>query len=166
MIEGRVWKYGDNVNTDLIFPGRYTYILMDEAQMGAHALEDLDAAFTAQAQAGDIIVAGNNWGCGSAREQAVKAICARGIAAIVAKSFSRIYFRNGLNEGLPVIACPEAVNAVENGESIAVDLENHRIVTPGGTFAFAEYDPFIQGMVRCGGLIPYVKHQLKEAGKI
>lgn len=166
MIEGRVWKYGDNVNTDLIFPGRYTYILMEEAQMGQHALEDLDADFTAQACAGDIIVAGTNWGCGSAREQAVKALCARGIAAVVAKSFSRIYFRNGLNEGLPVIACPEAVDALQSGETVSIDLASHCIVTPRGTFAFAEYDPYIQGMVGYGGLIPYVKHQLHEAGKI
>lgn len=165
-MEGRVWKYGDDVNTDLIFPGRYTYILLTEEQMGTHALEDLDISFTQNAEPGDIIVAGKNWGCGSAREQAVKALTARGVAAVVARSFSRIYFRNGLNEGLPVIVCPQAVDAVENGEMIDIDMINHCIKTPRGTFDFAAYDPFIQDMVGCGGLIPHVRKQLREEGKI
>ena len=166
MIRGRVWKYGDDVNTDRIFPGRYTYILLSEAEMGQHALEDLDERFTKEAQPGDIIVAGNNWGGGSAREQSVKALTARGIAAIVAKGFSRIYFRNGLNEGLPVIVCPEAVDAVEAGETIEIDLEGHRIVTPRGTFSFAPYDPFIRRMLEAGGLISQVRQELRAAGRI
>lgn len=162
MIEGRIWKYGDDVNTDLIFPGRYTYILMSEEEMAAYALEDLDLDFKSYAHSGDIIVAGKNWGCGSAREQAVKALCARGIAAVIAKSFSRIYFRNALNEGLPVIICPEAVEAVASGENIRIDLSNHCVHTSKGTYLFAEYDPYIQEMIACGGLIPYVKKELCE----
>lgn len=160
MIKGRVWKYGDDVNTDLIFPGRYTYILLSEEQMGEHALEDLDINFVQKSKAGDIIVAGKNWGCGSAREQAVKAVNARGIAAIIAKSFSRIYFRNALNEGLPVIVCPEAVEAVENQEKVEIDFGSHSIRTPRGEFLFPEYDPYIQEMIACGGLIPHVKKEL------
>lgn len=166
MITGRVWKYGDNVNTDIIFPGRYTYIMMDEAEMGTHALEDLDETFSANARKGDIIVAGRNWGCGSAREQAVKALCDRGIAALVAKSVSRIYFRNCLNEGLPVIICPPAVEAVESGDTLMIDMENHQVLTADAAFPFAPYDPYIQKMVSCGGLIPYTTQMLREAGKI
>lgn len=166
MIQGFVWKYGDDVNTDRIFPGRYTYILLSEAEMGTHALEDLDEDFTANAKPGDVIVAWRNWGGGSAREQAVKALTARGVAAIVAKGFSRVYFRNGLNEGLPVIVCPEAVDAVEYGEEIAIDLENHSIRTPRGTFSFAPYDPFIQQMIACGGLLPTVRRELREEGRL
>lgn len=160
MIEGRVWKYGDDVNTDLIFPGRYTYILMDENEMAGYALEDLDEMFQQQAQKGDVIVAGKNWGCGSAREQAVKALCSKGIAAIVAKSFSRIYFRNALNEGLPVIICPEAAEAAEAGGNIRIHLLEHYVETAKGRFLFKEYDPYIQNMVACGGLIPFVKQEI------
>lgn len=166
MIKGRVWKYGDSVNTDLIFPGRFTYVLMSEDEMGAHALEDLDETFTRQGQPGDVIVAGTNWGCGSAREQAVKALKARGVAAIVAKSFARIYFRNSLNEGLPVIACPGAADAAQAGESIEIDLENHCVITAKGTFPFGEYHPYIQKMVDCGGLMNYVKETLRQQGKL
>lgn len=165
MIKGRIWKYGDDVNTDLIFPGRYTYILMEETEMAEHALEDLDERFKREAQKGDIIVAGKNWGCGSAREQAVKSLCSKGIAAIVSKSFSRIYFRNALNEGLPVITCPEAAEAAESGEIIQINLSEHYVETSKGRFLFKEYDPYIRKMVACGGLIPYVKQEIaKTAG--
>lgn len=162
-MEGRIWKYGDDVNTDLIFPGRYTYILMSEQEMASYALEDLDPEFKDGAHPGDIIAAGKNWGCGSAREQAVKALCAKGIAAIVAKSFSRIYFRNVLNEGLPVIVCPEAVDAVESGDRIQIDLSGHRIRTSKGDFSFVGYDPYIQKMIDCGGLIPFVRKELSAS---
>lgn len=166
MFSGKVWKYKDDINTDLIFPGRYTYVLMSEADMAAHALEDLDGDFLAKGAPGDIIVAGKNWGCGSAREQAVKALKARGVAAIIAKSFARIYFRNSLNEGLPVIVCPEAVNAVENGQTVSVDMTAHRVITPKGAFSFGAYHPYIQRMVDCGGLMPYVKQKLRAQGKL
>lgn len=166
MFRGKVWKYGDDINTDLIFPGRYTYVLMSEEEMGSHALEDLDEVFCTQGQRGDIIVAGKNWGCGSAREQAVKALKVRGIAAIIADSFARIYFRNSLNEGLPVIACPEAVSAIENGQTVAVDMENHMVITETGSFSFGAYHPYIQKMVDCGGLMPYVKEKLRQQGKL
>lgn len=160
VIEGRVWKYGDDINTDLIFPGRYTYQSLSEEEMGIHALEDLDSNFTKEARPGDIIVAGKNWGCGSAREQAVKAIRARGVAAIIARSFSRIYFRNALNEGLPVIVCAAAAAAIEGGENVQIDLEEHCIHTETGDFLFSQYDVYIQQMLSCGGLIPHVKKEL------
>ena len=159
-MEGRVWKYGDDVNTDLIYPGRYTYIMLGQAEMGSHALEDLDPAFTNDGQPGDILVAGFNWGCGSAREQAVKALTARGVAAVVAKSFSRIYFRNALNEGLPAIVCPQAVDAIENGQRISIDLASQTVQTPAGSFHFPPFDPYIQGIMADGGLIPHIRKEL------
>jgi 3-isopropylmalate/(R)-2-methylmalate dehydratase small subunit len=161
-IKGKVWKYGDDISTDLIFPGRFTYILMGEEEMAGHALEDLDESFQKNAKPGDIIVAGKNWGCGSSREQAVKAVKARGIRAIVGKSFARIYFRNSLNEGLPVIVCPEAVDAIENGGAVTIDFETNTIITEKGKFTFGKYPDYIQGMVDMGGLIPFVKAQLKK----
>ena len=102
-ITGRVWKYGDDVNTDVIFPGKYTYSLTDPAEMAKHALEDLDPAFVANVRPGDIIVAGKNWGCGSSREQAVVCLKEVGVGAIVARSFARIYFRNAINYALPIV---------------------------------------------------------------
>lgn len=164
IIRGKTWKYGDDVNTDQIFPGRYTYVLMQDEQMAAHALEDLDDDFVKNAQPGDIIVAGKNWGCGSSREQAVKAIKEKGVSAIIAKSFARIYFRNSLNEGLPVIVCPLAVDAIEKGDEVTVDFGNNTIKTPKGDFTFAKFPDYIQGMVDKGGLIPYVMEELKKRG--
>ena len=117
-ISGRVWKYGDGVNTDVIFPGKYTYSLKEPSEIAAHALEDLDPQFATEAQPGDVIVAGRNWGNGSSREQAVTALKYKGIAAVVAKSFARIYFRNGINQGLLLITCPEAVDAAQAGDTI------------------------------------------------
>ena len=166
MLKGKTWKYGDDVNTDLIFPGRYTYTLMDEDEMAEHALEDFDTRFLLEGMPGDILVVGKNWGCGSAREQAVKALKARGVAAIIGKSFARIYFRNALNEGLPVIVCPEAVDAIAHGDTVSVNLEEHEIRAGNKSYTFGAYHSYIQHMVDCGGLMPYVKAKLKEQGKI
>ncbi len=124
VIQGRAWKYGDDVNTDVIFPGKYTYTVTDRNGIAAHALEDLDPAFAGQVQPGDVVVAGRNWGCGSSREQAVSCIKERGIAVIIAKSFARIYYRNCFNEGLPIIVCPEAVDAISMGDEVEVDFES------------------------------------------
>ncbi len=126
-IVGRVWKYGDGVNTDVIFPGKYTYSLKEPDEIAAHALEDLDPAFATGAQPGDVIVAGRNWGNGSSREQAVTALKYKGIAAVVARSFARIYFRNGINQGLLLITCPAAVDAAQAGDTIEIDLERNVI---------------------------------------
>jgi 3-isopropylmalate/(R)-2-methylmalate dehydratase small subunit len=126
-ITGRVWKYGDGINTDVIFPGKYTYSLKEPGEIAAHALEDLDPSFAANAQPGDVIVAGRNWGNGSSREQAVTALKYKGIAAVVAKSFARIYFRNGINQGLLLITCPEAVDAAQNGDTLEIDLDRNVI---------------------------------------
>lgn len=166
IIKGKTWKYGDDVNTDNIYPGRYTYMLLSEEEMATHALEDLDVNFNKKDTKGDIIVAGKNWGCGSAREQAVKCLKAKGIAAILAKSFSRIYYRNCLNEGLPIVVCPEAVDDIEGGETITIDFDKNHIITERNQYQFAPYPEFVKGIVQSGGLLPYVKESLRQQEEI
>ena len=112
---GRVWKYGDDVNTDVIYPGKYTYSDLSPEEMAQHALEDLDPEFASSVEPGDIIVAGTNFGCGSSREQAVTCLKYAGVGVLIAKSFARIYFRNAVNQGLPIVHCA-AVEGVESGE--------------------------------------------------
>lgn len=160
-IKGKVWKYGDDVNTDVIFPGKYTYTIKERADMAKVACEDLDPEFNKNAQPGEIIVGGKNWGCGSSREQAVTCLKERGIAAIIAKSFARIYYRNCLNEGLPIIVCPDAVDAINAGEDAEIDFDAGTITTARGEkFSFPPYPEFVQGLIRDGGLIPHVKKEL------
>lgn len=160
IIRGNAIKYGDEVSTDLIYPGRYTYILMSEEEMGKHALEDLDPTFGSRDVCGCIIVAGNNWGCGSAREQAVKALKAKGIRIIIAKSIARIYYRNCINEGMLPIACPEAAAAIESGMDVAVDIENGIITAGEREFPFPKFPEFVLSSFACGGLIPSVKQEI------
>lgn len=160
-VKGRVWKYGDDVNTDVIFPGKYTYTIKDRAEMAKVACEDLDPEFNKNAKPGDIIVAGKNWGCGSSREQAVICLKERGIAAIIAKSFARIYYRNCLNEGLPIVIAPEAVDEINAGEEVEIDFDKSEIKTASGkTFSFPPYPDFVRGLIEDGGLIPHVKKTL------
>ncbi len=159
-IKGRVWKYGDGVNTDVIFPGKYTYTLKEPGEIAAHAMEDLDPNFAEAAQPGDVIVAGRNWGNGSSREQAVTALKYKGIAAIVAKSFARIYFRNGINQGLLMITCPEVVDAVQTGETIEIDLANNVIRWNERTFSFPPLSPTALGIIDDGGLVQHIRKKL------
>jgi len=165
-ITGKIWKYGDDVNTDYIFPGVYTYMTLTEEEMGKHAMEGLDPDFTQNAAPGDIIVAGKNWGCGSSREQAVKCLRARGIAALVASSVARINFRNSINEGFPVIICPEAVRTTEPDDTITIDFDRGVVSNRSGDYSFAPYNAQIQAIMNCGGLIPYIKESLKQRGKL
>ena len=154
----RVWKYGDNVNTDVIFPGKYTYTIeSDTAQLARHALEDLDPSFASAAQTGDVIVAGRNWGNGSSREQAVKCLIAAGVHAVIASSFARIYYRNALNSGLLVITCPELVAHVEGGDSIEIDLDAARIVHKGRSYSFPPLPEQVRAIVHAGGIIAYLQ---------
>ena len=154
---GRVWKYGDNVNTDVIFPGKYTYTVMELAKMGNHALEGLDERFVKQSVPGDVIIAGANWGCGSSREQAVKCLKARGIKAIVAKSFSRIYFRNAINVGLPAIVCPECTDKLTDGDPVSIDITKSEIHSAGRIWTFSPFPDFLLQILEAGGLLPYIK---------
>lgn len=159
VITGRVWKYGDDVNTDVIFPGKYTYSISDPQEMAQHALEDLDPAFAENVQPGDIIVAGKNWGCGSSREQAVTCLKAAGVGAIVARSFARIYFRNCINQALPIVTC-NAVEAVEKGDEITIDFAAGTVTTPAGVYTFPPLAPEVMEILEAGGLIPYARQQL------
>ncbi|MDR3353810.1 MAG: 3-isopropylmalate dehydratase small subunit [Synergistaceae bacterium] len=159
-IKGRVWKYGDDVNTDVIFAGKYTYTIKDRAEMAKYALEDLDPEFTKSAKPGDIIVGGKNWGCGSSREQAAICLKERGVGAIIAKSFARIHYRNCLNEGLPIIISSEVQDLVKSGDELEIDFESGTITVAGRNIKFPPYPEFVQGLVNDGGLIPHVKKSL------
>lgn len=163
-ITGKTIKYGDNVSTDLIFPGRYTYQLLSEEQMGAHALEDLDPDFGTRDVKGMILVAGNNWGCGSAREQAVKCLKQKGIQAIIAGSISRIYYRNCINEGLLPIICPEAAEFIKDGQEITVDTDHGTITDGDKVFHFPAFPEYVQELISEGGLIRHVQAVI-AAGK-
>ena len=159
-VKGKVWKYGDDVNTDVIFPGKYTYTIKERADMAKVACEDLDPEFTKNAQPGDIIVGGKNWGCGSSREQAVSCLKERGIAAIIAKIFARIYYLNCFNEGLPIIICADAVDAINAGDVVEIDFDRGVIIAGGKEYPFPPYPEFVQGLIKDGGLIPHVKKEL------
>ncbi len=158
-ITGRVWKYGDDVNTDVIFPGKYTYSISDPREMAQHALEDLDSTFVANVQPGDIIVAGKNWGCGSSREQAVTCLKEAGVGAIVARSFARIYFRNCINKALPIATC-DAVDGVGSGDEVTIDFAAGTVTTPQGEYTFPPLSPEVMEILNTGGLIPYARKQL------
>ncbi|MGE5261953.1 MAG: 3-isopropylmalate dehydratase [Acidobacteriota bacterium] len=159
-LHGRVWKYGDDVNTDVIFPGKYTYTVTDPKEQARHALEDLDPNFAGNVQPGDIIVAGKNWGNGSSREQAVGCLKYSGITAVVAKSFGRIHFRNLVNNGLVPIVCAPAVDAIQNGETIEIDLEDHTLRCARGPFDFPALSPSLLTIIETGGLIPMLRRKL------
>ena|SRR5579859_7183868 len=158
--EGRAWKYGDNVNTDVIFPGKYTYTLRDAKDMAKHALEDLDPKFVGSVQPGDVVVAGRNWGCGSSREQAVTALVAAGVRVLVAISVARIYFRNAVNGGLLPVICPEAVAVIQPAEVITIDADACQVICSGGTFSFPPLSPSLRAIIDAGGLIPMLQRKL------
>jgi 3-isopropylmalate/(R)-2-methylmalate dehydratase small subunit len=154
---GTAWVYGDNINTDQIFPGKYTYTLRTAEEISAHALEDLDSEFVRSSKPGDVIFAGSNLGCGSSREQAVTCLKGRGVRALVAESFARIFYRNAINQGLPAIVCPEAVAAARRGDPVKVDLARGEIILPGGIFRYPPFPANVQSLLEAGGLIPYLK---------
>jgi 3-isopropylmalate/(R)-2-methylmalate dehydratase small subunit len=160
MSKGRVWKYGDDINTDVIFPGRYTYKMMEPADMAKHALEDLDPEFARNVQSGDVIVAGKNFGCGSSREQAAACLRAAGVQAVVAKSFARIYFRNAINLGLAVLQCDEASEALKTGDLVEIDIAGGRIVSGERVFKFFPLPDSVIGIIEAGGLIEFTKKKL------
>lgn len=162
--QGQVWKYGDNVNTDLIFPGKYTYTLRTREEIAPHALEDLDPGFAAAVQPGDIIVGGSNWGCGSSREQAATCLVWSGVGAIVARSFGRIFYRNAINNGLLAIVCPAAVDDLETGEQCEVDLEKRVIRTPRAEHSFPAMPDTVRAILDAGGLLASLKIRLAAGG--
>lgn len=160
LIKGRVWKYGDDINTDVIFPGKYTYTVTDPKEMAKIALEDLDSEFASNVQKGDIIVAGKNFGCGSSREQAASCLVYAGVGAVIAKSFARIFFRNCINFGLPALTSAKAVDAIKNAEIIEIDTDEGKITSEAESFDFPPLPEEIEGIFDAGGLIPYTRKKL------
>ncbi len=154
---GKVWKYGHNVNTDQIFPGKYTYTVTAPEEIAAHAMEDLDPLFAQSVRPGDVIFGGSNFGCGSSREQAVTCLKYKGVQALVAGSFARIFYRNAINQGLPAVICPAAVAAARPGDPVQVDLVNGLIHLPAGDFAFPAFPPNVRLILEAGGLVEYTK---------
>ncbi|MGB4302428.1 MAG: 3-isopropylmalate dehydratase small subunit [Syntrophomonadaceae bacterium] len=157
---GRVYKFGADIDTDAIIPARYLNT-SDPAELAKHCMEDADPSFPQKVQAGDIIVAGKNFGCGSSREHAPIAIKGAGVACVIASSFARIFYRNSVNIGLPILECEEAVQAIEEGDNIQVDLEKGEIVNlrTGETYQAAPFPEFMQDIMAQGGLIGYVQHK-------
>jgi len=158
---GRVWVYGDNVDTDAIIPACYL-LTSEPAELARHCMEGLDAGFASSVQAGDLIVAGENFGCGSSREHAPLAIQAAGVSCVLAKSFARIFYRNAINIGLPIIVCPEAVASAAVGQNMTIDLENGfiRNVTLGAKIPFDPFPPFMMKLILAGGLVPYTRQRI------
>ena len=160
-LTGQCWVYGDDVNTDVIFPGKYTYTMTNVADFKKVALEDLDPEFSKNVQPGDMVVAGKNFGCGSSREQAAVCIKMCGVKVIIAKSFARIFFRNCVNNGVLPIVCPEAVNALQKGDEITVDLERNTITLGDlSPFPFPPLSPSVTAIIDAGGLIPMLRRKL------
>ena len=159
---GKAWKYGDNVDTDGIIPARYLNMHTAE-ELAPHCLEDLDATFVGAVQPGDVLVAGENFGCGSSREHAPLALRGAGVSCIVARSFARIFYRNAINVGLPILECPDAVDGVENGHQLLIDLEHGQVqnLTTGQAYQAEPYPPFMMDIIRAGGLVPYTRRRME-----
>jgi 3-isopropylmalate/(R)-2-methylmalate dehydratase small subunit len=156
----KVWKYGDDINTDMLFPGKYTYTCSTAEEIKPHLLEDLDPNFAKQVKPGDLIFAGKNFGCGSSREQPALGLKAVGLQAVVAKSFARIFYRAAINQGLLLIECPAAVDAYREGDAVQLDLAKSKIVVAGKTFSFPTLPPEILAIRDAGGLLEYTRQKL------
>ncbi len=162
-MRGKVWRYGDHVNTDLIIPGRYLDDY-DPKNLAKHAMEDIDPGFAKNVAFGDIIVAGRNFGCGSSREQAPVALKVAGVGAVVAGSFARIFYRNAINIGLPVIECPEAFGSFKTGDVALINIDKGILVneTTGKSIRFEPMPEFLRDILKKGGLVRYTKEKLRK----
>ena len=161
----KIWQYGDNINTDMLFPGKYTYTCSTVEEIKPHLLEDLDPLFAKNVKIGDLIFAGRNFGCGSSREQPVLGIKAVGIAAVVAESFARIFYRSSINQGLLLIECPEAVRAYKQGDSVQLDVKRGTIMIGSNTFIFPMLPQEILAIRDSDGLLPYTRKKLRRKKK-
>ncbi|MBQ7446660.1 MAG: 3-isopropylmalate dehydratase small subunit [Eubacterium sp.] len=159
---GRVFKYGDNVDTDVIIPARYLNS-SDPKELATHCMEDIDIDFVKNVHEGDIMVAAKNFGCGSSREHAPIAIKASGISCVIAETFARIFYRNSINIGLPIIECPEAAKAIQAGDEVEVDFDSGVITdkTTGQSFQGQAFPPFMQKIIACEGLVNYINSEGK-----
>jgi 3-isopropylmalate/(R)-2-methylmalate dehydratase small subunit len=160
MLKGKVWKYGANVDTDVIIPARYLNLSTAE-ELAGHCMGDLDPAFVQEMQPGDIIVASTNFGCGSSREHAPLAIKGAGVSCVIAETFARIFYRNAINIGLPILECPEAVTGIDTGQTLEVELETGiiRNLDTGQVFQAAPYPPFMMDIISAGGLIEFTRKE-------
>jgi 3-isopropylmalate/(R)-2-methylmalate dehydratase small subunit len=160
---GKVFKYGENVDTDVIIPARYLNTA-DPAELARHCMEDIDTDFVNQVRAGDIIVAGKNFGCGSSREHAPIAIKASGVGCVIAPTFARIFYRNSFNTGLPILECREAAQKIDAGDEVEVDFNTGEIknITKGETYQAEPFPEFISKIIENEGLVNYVKNSLSE----
>ena len=160
--KGRVFKYGDNVDTDVIIPARYLNIA-DPKELATHAMEDIDAESVQKTQPADIVVATRNFGCGSSREHAPLVLKENGVSCVIASSFARIFYRNAINIGLPILECEAAANGIDDGDTVPVNFDTGVITneTKGETYQAAAFPPFIQSIIKAGGLLK----SLKERGE-
>ena len=156
--QGRVFKYGDNVDTDVIIPARYLNS-SDPNELATHCMEDIDRDFVCKVQKGDIMVAGKNFGCGSSREHAPIAIKAAGVSCVIAETFARIFYRNSINIGLPIMECPEASRAIEAGHEVSIDFDSGVItdLSSGQSFKGQAFPEFMQQLINDGGLVNHIK---------
>ena len=156
--EGRAFRYGDNIDTDVIIPARYLNT-SEHKELASHCMEDIDKDFVKNVKEGDIIVGGKNFGCGSSREHAPIAIKASGISCVIAATFARIFFRNSINIGLPILECPEASREIQSGDVVSVDISTGTIVdkTTGKEYQAEPFPPFMQKLIEAGGLAEYIK---------
>jgi 3-isopropylmalate/(R)-2-methylmalate dehydratase small subunit len=161
-MKGKTWKFGNNIDTDLIIPARYLNT-SDPAELAQYAMMDADSEWVDKMSQGDFIVAGDNFGCGSSREHAPIALKAAGVSAIIARSFARIFYRNSINIGLPILEAPKAAEEISEGDEIEVDLAAGKIkdLTTGKTYQAQPFPEFMQKIIDQGGLIPYLKSQAK-----
>ena len=166
MVKGTVFRYGDNVDTDVIIPARYLNAPSPE-ELAKHCMEDIDAAYATSVKPGDIMVGGWNFGCGSSREHAPIAIQASGAACVIAASFARIFYRNAINIGFPILECPAAAEAIQAGDTVSVEFATGVITdeTAGQVFQANGFPPFIEEIIRCGGLLKYLKARQAEQGE-
>lgn len=157
---GKVYKYGDNVDTDVIIPARYLNV-PDPAELAKHCMEDIDIEFAKKVNEGDIIVANKNFGCGSSREHAPIAIKACGVSCVIAETFARIFYRNAINIGLPIIECPEAAKAIEAGDEVEIDFDSGMIYdkTKGTEYAGQAFPEFMQKIIEAEGLVNYINNK-------
>ena len=158
--KGKVFKYGNNIDTDVIIPARYLNTT-DHKELASHCMEDIDTEFINNVADGDIMVAGDNFGCGSSREHAPIAIKAAGISCVIAKTFARIFYRNAINIGLPILECPEAADAIAAGDTVEVDFSKGEIIdiTTGQTFKAVPFPDFIKEIINSGGLLASIKSE-------
>ena len=165
--KGTVFRYGRDIDTDVIIPARYLNT-SDPAELAKHCLEDLDPTFVSRVKPGDIVVADENFGCGSSREHAPVAIKAAGVSCVIAKSFARIFYRNSINMGLPILECPEAAEAISDGDVVSVDADTGTITdeTTGAVFQAQPFPPFIQEIINDGGLVARTKRDGREGRQL